>query len=148
MSKASRTAIYGKLAGDSTLTNLLATPTAEMLAEGYNQSIFYQQASSKADFPYVIFSQSSGTPTYTFHRGHAALDDELWMVKGVDRSGSADAADNISDRLDALLTDGTVTISGKTQIYLRRESDLPSYSETVDGQRYIHSGALFRLVYE
>ena len=54
--------------------------------------------------------------------------------------------DGIASRLNALLTDGALSISGKTQLYLRRESDLPSYSETVDGQRYIHAGALFRLV--
>ena len=142
MSYETRRAIYGKMSGDSTLTALLGTAGA-----GYSQSIYYQQAPTDADFPYVVFFQSAGTPTYTFDVGHAQMDDEVWTIKGVDRAESADAADNIAGRLDALLTDGTLTISGASQLYLRRESDMPAFSEIVDGIRYIHAGALFRLVY-
>ena len=62
----------------------------------------------------------------------------MWTIKAVDRAESADDADDVVTRLDALLTDGALTISGASQLYLRRESDLPSYSEIVDGIRYIH----------
>lgn len=144
MSVSTRRAIYGKLAGDTTLNNLLATPP-----ERYSKSIYYEEAPDDADLPYVIFNKQSGVPTYTFKQGHAALDEEIWLVKGVDGpTEDADTVDAISDRLDALLTDGSISISGKTQLYLRREGSDIDYPEKVDGQRYLHAGSLFRLVYQ
>ena len=75
------------------------------------------------------------------------MDNDLWLIKAVDRSDTADTADNIASRLDALLTDATLSISGKTQLYLRRESDV-DYPENADGVVYHHAGSLFRLIYE
>lgn len=141
-----RRAIYGKLAGDSTLNALLGTPPS-----GTTKSIYFQQAVDNATFPYVIFFQSSGTPVYAFETitdGKPAFDNEIWTVKAVDRSDSGDGADRAADRINVLLTDGVLSISGRTQLYLRRESDLPGFTEVTDGVRYIHAGALFRLVYE
>lgn len=140
MSAATRRALYGKLAGDVTLTTMLGSAPA-------GQNIHYQQAPSEANFPLVILSKQSGTPTYTLTEGTAKMDTETWLVKGVDRGGSADTVDAIASRLDALLTDGAVSISGRTQLYLRRESDV-DYLETDEGQTYRHSGALYRLVHE
>jgi DNA-binding LytR/AlgR family response regulator len=102
--------IDGKLAGDTTLTNLLGTPTETM-----------------AD--------------------PSALEDDIWLVKGIDRSTTADTAEAIAARVKTLLNDATLTISGATHLYLRRLSDV-EYLETAEGVRYVHSGALFRLVYQ
>lgn len=140
MSVATRRALYGKMAGDTTLNNLLGSPPT-----GYSKNIFYQQAPKGAPYPYVIFSQSSGTPVYAF--GRLLIDNDLWLIKGVDGSATADQVDQVNSRLDALLTDGTISISGREQLYLRRESDVP-YSETVDGVLIRHAGALYRLIYE
>lgn len=140
MSVATRRSLYGKMAGDTTLNNLLATPPT-----GFAKSIYYQQAPQGASFPYVIFQQQSGTPRYGL--GARAFDDSVWLVKGVDRSTDADVVDAIATRLDTLLTDGTVTISGHTPLYLRRESDV-TYAEVSDGVRYLHAGALFRFIYQ
>lgn len=139
MSVAVRRAIYGKLAGDNTLTGLLHTPPT-----GFSQSIYYQEAPSTAQYPFVIFQKQSGTPTYSLSAN--AFDNDLWLIKGVDRSTDADPVDAISSRLNALLTDGTLSISGKTQLYLRRELDV-EYPETVEDQRFLHAGSLYRLVY-
>jgi hypothetical protein len=68
------------------------------------------------------------------------------MVKGVDRSDTADRADAIQSRLDTLLTDGALTISGASQMYLRRQSDI-DYLEDDDGEVYRHAGSLYRLLY-
>lgn len=146
MSLAVRRAIYGKLAGDTTLTNLLGSPSPR-----YTKAIYYQLApddapASDSGFPYIIFNEQSGTPSYGM-ASTTVMDNEIWLIKAVGRGDDADPADNVADRLNVLVTDGTLSIAGKTQLYLRRESDLPSYSETVDGQRYIHAGALFRLTY-
>lgn len=140
MSQATRRAIYGKLAGDSTLTNLLDTAPS-----GWSKSIYYEHAPTDATFPYVIFQKQAGTPRYAFNSTNT-MNDEVWLVKAVDKGDSADAADSISSRLDALLTDGSISISGKTQLYLRRESDV-DYAEDADGVTYRHSGSLFRLSY-
>jgi len=140
MSVATRRALYGKLSGDTTLNTLLATPPT-----GYSKNIFYEVAPQGAQFPYVILSKQAGTPAYAL--GGRAVDNDIWMVKGVDRSGTADAVDNIADRLDALLTDGSISISGRTQLYLRRESDV-TYAEVTDGVVYRHAGSLYRLIYK
>lgn len=139
MSVAVRRSLYGKMSGDSTLTAMLGTP-----ASGYAKSIYYEQAPQGAQFPYIIFTKQSGTPSYALSA--RTYDNEMWLIKAVDRSDSADAADNISSRLDALLTDGTISISGRSELYLRRESDV-DYSEVIDGQTYRHAGSLFRLIY-
>lgn len=140
MSVATRRALYGKMAGDSTLTGLLHSPPA-----GYTKSIFYEQAPAGAQFPYIIFTKQAGTPRYAL--ANRAFDNDVWLIKGVDRADTADTADNIASRLDALLTDGTISISGRTQLYLRRESDV-DYAEVTDGVTYRHAGCLFRLVYQ
>lgn len=151
MSLASRRALYGKLSGDTTLTNMLATPPGEpgSLAAQYSKAIWYEIAQEGATFPYVILQQQAGTPRYALTTNGAApaFDNEVWTIKGVDKSTSGDVADNIAVRIDALLTDGTISISGKTQLYLRRDTDLPPYAEVRDGVVYRHSGALFRLIY-
>ena len=145
MSVAVRRAIYGKLAADTTLTAMLGTP-----APGYAQNIYYQRAPSKAGFPYVIFQKQASTPRYAL--GGRAYDNDIWLIKGVVRSdpktaGTADVVDNIASRLDALLTDSTLSISGKTLLYLRRDSDV-DYPEDADGVVYLHSGSTFRLISE
>lgn len=143
MSVATRRAIYGKLSGDTTLTSLLATPPT-----GVTKSIYYQVAAQGAEFPYVIFQKQAGTPSYALAAN--TFDNEVWMVKGVTKNPGpvypSDPVETISSRLDALLTDGIISISGKVELYLRRESDL-DYSEERSGVIYRHSGALFRLVY-
>jgi hypothetical protein len=135
-----RRAIHGKLRGDTTLSNLLGAPPA-----GFTKSTFDEVSPGGGEFPYVIVSQSSSVPIYAL--GGLAMDNDLWLIKGVDKNISADRADAIADRLDALLTDGSLSISGATQLYLRRDSAV-RYSEVTDGTKYVHSGHLFRLMYE
>jgi hypothetical protein len=138
MSVPIRRALYGKLAGDTTLNNLLGTPAA-----GYSHSIYYQSAPPEASFPFVVFNKASSNPTYTLATN--AMDTDVWTVKGVDRNTDTDPVENIASRLNVLLTDGTISISGKTQLYLRRDGDY-DYSEDVKGQTYCHAGSEFRLI--
>jgi hypothetical protein len=140
MSIAVRRALYGKMAGDGTLTGLLGTP-----ATSHNQSIYHDIAPKGSGYPYIVFSQQTGTPRYTL--GSRAFDNDLWLVKGVDGNSDSDPVDAIASRLDDLLTDGTISISARDQLYLRRETDVV-YSEVVDGVLVRHHGSLFRLIYE
>jgi hypothetical protein len=132
------------MAGDTTLTNMLGTA-----APGYSQAIYYQVAPQGARFPFVIFNVQASTPTYTL--GARAYDDDVWLIKAVgqdaDVVASADPIDDAASRLDALLTDGVITISGRTELYLRRMSG-NSYAEVVEGVAYRHAVALYRLTYQ
>lgn len=142
MSLVVRRAVYGKLSADTTLTNLLGAA-----APGYTKGIYYGTAPEGAQFPYVVFGKPSGIPTYAFGVGGSAVayNDDIWMVKAVDHNTTADRADTISARFETLLNDASLSISGETLLYLRRESDI-DYPEIRDGETYFHSGSNFRLV--
>lgn len=141
MATAPRRALYGKLAGDGTLNALLGTP-----ASGYSKAIYHNAAPQGAAFPLVIFNKQSGVPTQAM-RDPSAFETDIWLIKGVARGDTADPAEAIATRLNDLLNDGTLSISGATQLWLRRESDV-EYMELADGVRYHHVGALFRLSYQ
>jgi len=135
-----RRAIYGKLAADVTLNALLGTPGA-----GYAKSIYYQLAPDDAAYPFVVMNKQAGTPMEAMGNPDA-LDTELWFVKGVDRQPTPDNVEAIQARVKALLNDASLSISGATLTFLRRQSD-EEYSELADGTQYKHAGSLFRLVY-
>lgn len=127
------------MAGDTTLNSLLGAP-----APGYSKAIYHQQAPSGAPYPFVIFQKSSGNPTEAFG-DPSAIDTDVWLVKAVDRNTSADPAEAAAARIIVLLNDATLSISGGTLLYLRRQSDV-EYPEMADGVLYQHVGSLFRLV--
>lgn len=139
MSTAVRRALYGRLAGDTTLNGLLATP-----ATGYSKSIYHQEAPDGASFPFIVFHKQSGTPTEAMG-APSALENDIWLVKCVDRGPSADTAEAVQARIQALLNDAPLSISGSTLLYLRRQSDV-EYPEVDNGVRYSHAGSLYRLV--
>lgn len=141
MATAVRRAIYGKLAGDTTLNNLLATPPA-----GYSKSIYHQEAPDNAAHPFVILNKQDGRPVEAF-TDPSAFENNIWLVKAVDRNSSADTAEAIAARITVLLNDAALAISGGTLLYLRRQSDV-EYPEVSEGVRFKHVGALYRLVYE
>lgn len=146
MSTATRRALYGTMAGDTTLNGLLGTP-----APGYAHSIYYQSAPDTAAYPLVIFNKQAGNPTEAF-ADPDALDTEIWLIKGVDHNSIAGPAEAVSERLAALLNDNPVSIAGSEstapyQPYLRRQSDV-DYQELASGETYVHSGSLYRLVYD
>lgn len=136
-----RRSLYGKLAGDTTLNTLLGTP-----ATGYSKAIYHNQAPAGADHPFIIFNKQSGTPTEAF-QDPSAFETDVWLVKAIDRNTSADPAEAIADRIKVLLNDASLSISGATLLYIRRQSDV-EYGEVTDGVRFQHVGALYRLNYE
>ncbi len=133
-----RRALYGALAGDTTLNAMLGTP-----APGWTKSIYYQVAPPEASFPYVILDKGSSVPTYTL--AGTAMDTDVWTIKGVDKNTDTNPVESIQARVQALLTDGTISISGKTQLYLRRDGDY-DFPEVTGGIVYHHAGSDFRLI--
>jgi hypothetical protein len=156
VSTALRRAAYGRLSGDTTLNGYLGG-----IAAGYTKAIYYEVVPEDAGFPCVVFSKQSGVSTGSFrNRGTAtvpekgpvsAYDTDVWLFKAIDRSTTADTAEQISSRIAALLNDGGTAISlspsAGTLLYFRRESDI-DYSEVVDGETYRHSGSLYRVIVE
>lgn len=141
MSTPLRRALYGRLAGDTTLTGLLAAPRAP-----FSQSIYYQQVPPEAPYPLVVFAKQSGVPTDTFQTP-GAFDSDVWLVKGIDRSDTVDTVEAIQARLVALLNDAPLSISGRRLMMLRRQSDV-DYPETVANVTFRHAGSLFRLIHQ
>ena len=114
MSTPVRRALYGKLAGDTTLNALLGTP-----ATGYSHSIYFDEAPQIAGYPLVIFSRSSGVPTDTFGTP-GAYETDVWLVKAVDRSSTADTVEAIAARVQSLLNDASAHKTRSFLIPLRK----------------------------
>jgi Protein of unknown function (DUF3168) len=135
-----RRAIFGLLAGDSTLRGLLGAP-----AYGTN-AIYQDQAPEDAEYPFVLFSKSSGSAGGAFRSMGARNQEDVWQIKAVSQSSSADEAEGIADRL-AYLLDGkasSLSVSNGTPINFVRESDV-NYPEPDGGVTYYHVGSLYRL---
>lgn len=131
-----RDAIHDHLAADSTLTALLGDG-----AEG----IHHRKAHRGARTPMVIFNRQAGTPTWTF--GGIGFESGVWLIKAVSRDNSASTVEDIAARLDLILNDAAITISGQSLLLLRRESDV-DYGEQDGADSYQHRGGLYRLITE
>ena len=137
-----RRAIYGSLTSNGSLIAQLGPA-----ASGYAQAIYHDDAPQDAQYPFVIFSKSSGVPTEAFSaNGASALENDIWMIKAVDRNSTADQAEAIADLVKTQLNDRTLSISGGICLYLRRQSDI-EYTELSEGVQYRHAGSLYRLIY-
>ena len=122
--------LYTLLNADATLVSLGSTGAYRLVAP------------QGATLPYVIFSQMSGVDDYTFDgRSGRSL---LYQVKAVTSGQSASTAEQMAERIDAVLTDGSLSVSGWTVLRCRRESDV-LYTETSEGMTYNHVGGLFRV---
>lgn len=132
---ATDTALYTALTGASALTTLLAG-TAH---------VYKDLAPEGTDPPYVVFqTQSPSTPRHTF--GGVAYENALITVRGVTQGPSAALAGSIAVQIDAALHDQALTISGHTHMYCRRVQDVDYPELAAGGQRYVHRGAIYRIL--
>lgn len=128
-----KSALAARLEGDATLTAIIGAT-----------SVFDTLAPQNEDPPYVIFQKQSGVPSYTL--SERIWDDQLYAVKAVADGASAAQAGTIHARIDALLTDQPLTVSGHTNHLLRRRRDI-DYTETLPGgNRVRHMGAVYEVV--
>jgi hypothetical protein len=126
-------ALYSQLAGGSALTNLLG-----------GTAIYQYLAPEGISPPYVIYQRQSQVPAYVL--SGVAMEDAVYMVKGVTEGPSAVLAGSVAGAIDTLLQDQTLgTVTGYTHIHLRRESSI-DYVETDNGVRYSHRGATYRIM--
>lgn len=129
-----RAAIYQLLAGDGTLTALLATAT----------SIYDERARQGSERPYIVFGRPSQVRTArTFGGGH--VDSDLWQVKAVSEGGSASAAEAIDSRIADLLDGAELTIAGRDSLWVAREAGI-RFPEDADQATLWHCGGRYRLL--
>jgi hypothetical protein len=131
-----RAAIFAHLSGDATLTGLLAAPG----------NIFHSIGPQTAAFPLIVFNEAAGTRILQFAGAH--IKNDVWQVKAI-ASGSSETpgalAEDIAARVDVLLDDAVLAITGREHLYLRNESDIPAYPEQDGAESYWHCGSLYRL---
>lgn len=133
LTKALRTALAQKLAASSSVTSI---------ATG---GIYHSVAPAQATYPLVIFNQQSNT-RFVQSFGDRGGRNSLWMVKGVAVGENSDAADNLSAAIEALLNEGTLSVSGGTLYRMHWEQDV-QYTELEDGEQIRHSGGMYRITY-
>lgn len=127
-----KAALWSKLANDGTLNAMLAG----------SQYVFDGMAPQETARPYIIFQIVSGVPSHSF--SGRVYDNDLILVKGLTDGFSTVAAGQIAERIDTLLDDGTLSISGRTLLYMRRDDDVEYAETTGEGVRINHSGAQYR----
>ena len=135
-SQAIDTALIAKLAGDATLTGL---------APG---GVFREVAPQGVDEPFIIVQQMTHEDQYLLRR-QAAFESVLYLVKVVQQSMSASGVQAAADRIQALLQNGSLTITGYTLTLLQREERIATVEIDEDRDlRYQHRGGLYRLIAE
>src|SRR5688572_9988218 len=127
------TALYTRLAGSSGLTSLLAAGSL---------SIHHMQAEEKETYPYLLFStQGGGDVNDTPNR----LKNLIVYVRGYSQVSAAQAG-SIDAQADAALHLVPLTVSGWTNIWLARETDLELPETTPTGQKVYMSGGFYRVM--
>jgi hypothetical protein len=128
-----RAALYTALSADTTLKALLSSPTA----------IYHRVVPQGAGLPAVVLSKMAGTPEWMFDSAHIQTD--VWLIKGIAKGSSSSPAETIAARVDLLLTDAVLAVTGRILLGIYRELDV-DYEEISAGEIYHHVGAQFRVV--
>jgi hypothetical protein len=134
MSTAIRKALYQKLTTTSAVSNKLSAPSA----------VYHGQSPPDGAYPLVIISKQSNRYTRAFAKS-TAFEAETWLIKAVDRNSTSNNAEAISEAIAAALTNGSLTVTGRTveDIYPTGDVD---YLETDGDVTYRHHGTLYRIV--
>ena len=125
-----REGLYSKLIGDTALISELGGDTA----------IYYGVAPQETARPYVVFFNAGGGPDNTYP---SDLTSEVYVVKVVaDNLGGALTVDNACK---TALHKQTLTVTGYTNIWTRRENELSLTEVSDDGTVIRHEGAYYRI---
>ena len=99
-------------------------------------------APQTASLPFVLFNEQTGTSNWTMADvGYRSL---LYQVKAIGSGHSGSVVAEMDARLDTVLNDQPLTLSGWTCKRIRRESDV-EYIENDEGILYHHIGGLYRI---
>ena len=126
-------ALYSVLSAGTALTALLGG-TAIYNALG-------PRGTATATYPLVIFTKSAGTDDNDSPRRTKSL---LYQATGISAKGKKEAED-IDNAIDTLLHDAALSVTGWSEYWVRRESDI-SYVEQIPGGKVLwHEGGLYRV---
>ena len=128
--KAVDVGLYSKLTGDTALVALLSAGTP----------VFNMEAPPSTDMPYVVFFSAGGGPD---NITPSDLRSMVYGVKGI--ASTLTAAANIDARIDTLLHNNSITVSGYTNIWLARETEVQLVEDAPDGNPIYHYGAYYRI---
>ncbi len=125
-------ALYTRLGTTTAITSLLAAGSA---------SIFNQQAAEGAAYPYVVFSlQGGGDINDNPHRTKSLL-----LFVRAYSSASAKQAGSIDAQIDtALHLNPFSNVSGWTNTWLARETDLETVENPPTGTKVFMQGGIYR----
>jgi hypothetical protein len=102
--------------------------------------VYLTQAPQGIPMPYIVVVFQGGPDVNTF--GSRALAQPLMLVKGVGKHSDLPALRVLADRIDALLQDTRVVVSGY-QIRVQREAPV-AYPEFNEGLEFRHLGGMYR----
>jgi hypothetical protein len=123
-------AIYSALQGTA-ITSLLSGTTA----------IYHMQAPEGAAYPYVVFSwQGGGDENLDPHR----TKNGLIFVRGYSKSGAANAG-SIDAQIDTKFHLSPLTLTGWSNLWLARETDLETVETTPAGELVWMAGGFYRI---
>lgn len=124
-------AIISKLTGASTVTSLLAT----------SSSVFNVTVPTSYGYPLILFNlQGGGDLNDTPRRAK----EPLYQIKALSEISMYEAG-QIDDAMDAVLHNATLTVSGWTNYWCARESDVRYAEALADGSYIYHSGGIYRI---
>lgn len=122
--------IYSRLNGGTALTTMLSGTTA----------IYKEQAPDNTTLPYVVFSNQGGGD---MNETPSRMKNLLIYVRGY--ASSMSLAGSIDTAIDALLHNNVLTVSGWSDIWASRETDVERTDEAPGGYVY-SSGAVYRFI--
>jgi hypothetical protein len=118
---------------------------ADTQLQGYAPGgLFTDVAKTTTSTPYLIIALQGATDLNTAN-AHRIWTEGIYQVKAVGPATAATKLGQAANRIDALLTQGTVVDGFK--VYCWRDSPL-YYPETVSGEPWRHLGGLYRLIIE
>lgn len=128
-------AIYQRMATTSALTGLLGRGS---------KSIYHLQAPDGAVFPYVVFNiQGGGDENLSPHRVKIVLH----SIRAYSVSSSAEAG-SIDAQIDSAFHLKPLTVTGWSDLWLARETDLELIDQQPSGQPVYMSGGFYRQISE
>ncbi len=122
--------IYSTLTGGTGLTSLLSGTGA----------VYYQNAPAGGTLPYVVFSLQAGGPlNYTT----SDMRDEIYYVRAY--ANSAALAGSIDKQVCDLLHHKTLTVSGYSNYWTARETDIAIVEQTPANEQIYAAGGMYRI---
>jgi hypothetical protein len=130
MSAAVEQMVYATLHADASLTTL---------APG---GVWRDLATPNTSGTIVVFSMAGSSDTYALaHRAYTSAD---YVVKVITPGESAVPAWAAAERVEALLTDAPLTLTGGRVLNCRRQSVI-SMTEVDNGEQYQHVGGIYTI---